>query len=308
MNSQSRQPLHQVMESLSAAEAEAIEAEFMYQYEAGAPARDQENLGITTRRIFGGVALSARTDPSRYWSKALALGFDDPVTADLIDQVLDVYRAEENPFAVLQIAPEVLPDDWEWIRRTRGLSEGGRIAKFAAPIETLAPPDNEEPANHERPANHETPANHQMADHEDLRIAPVTKADAERWATVLADTLSMPFEAIRNMFAASVGHPQFFPYAAWDGDAIVGGGNLFVQGRIASLNTDGVLASHRRRGAQSALAAARIGKARELGCQWVTAETGVPAEGKSNSSMNNGLRAGLKLIYVRRNYIWRNES
>jgi hypothetical protein len=111
------------MESLSAAEAEAIEAEFMYQYEAGAPARDRENLGITTRRIFGGVALSARTDPSHYWSKALALGFDDPVTANLIDQVLDVYRAEENALAVVQIAPEVLPDDWEWIRRTRGLSE-----------------------------------------------------------------------------------------------------------------------------------------------------------------------------------------
>jgi hypothetical protein len=128
------------MESLSAAEAEAIEAEFMFAYEAGAPARDQELLGIATRRICGGVALSARTDPSHYWSKALGFGFDDPVSADLIDQVIDVYRAEENPLAVLQIAPEVLPDDWDWIRRTRGLSQGGRIAKFAAPIESLTPP------------------------------------------------------------------------------------------------------------------------------------------------------------------------
>jgi GNAT superfamily N-acetyltransferase len=118
----------------------------------------------------------------------------------------------------------------------------------------------------------------------------------------------MPFEAIRNMLAASVGHPQFFPYAAWDGDTIVGGGNLFVQGGIASLNAGAVLASHRRRGAQSGLVAARISKARELGCRWVTAETGVPAEGKSNSSMNNMLRAGLKVLYIRHNYIWRNES
>jgi GNAT superfamily N-acetyltransferase len=283
------------MESLSAAEAEAIEAEFMYQYQAGTPARDQEVLGITTRRLFGGVALSARTDPSHYWSKALGFGFDDPVSADLIDQVLDVYRAEENPLAVLQIAPEVLPDDWEWIRRTRGFSEGARIAKLAAPIADLSPAGGGEPGGGEAGGG-------------DLRIAPVAKEDAERWATVVVEALGMPFEAIGHMLAASVGHPQFFPYAAWDGNTIVGGANLFVRGGVASLNAGGVQASHRRRGAQSALVAARIRKARELGCRWVTAETGFPAEGQSNSSMNNMLRAGLELIYVRHNYIWRNET
>ena len=113
---------------MEAVTAEAIEAEFMYQYETGAPARDQEMRGISTRRLSGGVVLSG---------------------------------AEENPLAVLQIAPEVLPDDWDWIRRTRGLHEGGRIAKFAARIDGLVPPDDT-----------------------DLRIAPITKDDADRWATV----------------------------------------------------------------------------------------------------------------------------
>jgi hypothetical protein len=272
------------MESLSAAEAEAIEAEFMYQYEAAMPAHDQEVLGITTRRLGGGVALSARTDPSHYWSKALGFGFEEPVTAGLIDQVLDVYRAEDNPLAVLQIAPEVLPDDWEWIARTRGLTAGGQLAKFAAPIADLDPPGTT-----------------------DLRIAPVTKDDAERWATVLRESFGFPPEGNQGLFAAAVSHPQFFPYAAWDGDTIVAGANLFVQDGIASLNSGATLAAHRGRGAQSALIAARVAKARELGCRWVVAETGQPAAGESNPSMNNTLRAGLKKIYVRRNYVWRNE-
>ncbi|NMO54030.1 GNAT family N-acetyltransferase [Actinoplanes sp. TBRC 11911] len=272
------------MESLSAAEAEAVEAEFMYQYEAAMPAHDQEVLGIATRRLSGGVVLSARTDPSRYWSKALGLGFEEPVTADLIDQVLDVYRAEDNPRAVLQIAPEVLPDDWEWIARTRGLTARGRVAKFAAPIGDLAPPGTT-----------------------GLRIAPVTKDDAEPWATVVRESFGFPPEGNQGLFAAACGHPQFFPYAAWDGDTIVGGANLFVHGGIASLNSDGTAAVSRGRGAQSALIAARIAKARELGCRWVVAETGQPADGESNPSYNNMLRAGLKVIYVRRNYLWRNE-
>jgi GNAT superfamily N-acetyltransferase len=273
------------MESLSVAKAEAIEAEFMYQYENAAPAHDQEILGIAARRLSGGVVLSARTDPSHYWSKALGFGFEEPVTSELVDRILDVYRAEENSLAVLQIAPEVLPDDWAEIRRTRGLGEGGRIAKYAIGIDNLAP-----------------------AGTSDLRIAPVTKDDAERWAAVVTDGLGMPPEGTAGMLAASAGHPQFFPYAAWDGDTIVGGANLFVHDGIASLNAGGVLPSHRRRGAQGALIAARVEKARELGCRWVTAETGQPGEGESSSSMNNMLRAGLKVIYVRRNYIWRNEQ
>jgi hypothetical protein len=271
------------MRTLSTAQTETVEAEFMLGYVGGAPARDQETLGIATRRIGGGVVLSARHDPTRYWSKALGFGFAEPVSGYLIDRVLDVYRSEGNPGAGLQVSPEVLPDDWAEIVRTRGLEPAGEILKLAAPIEDVidaTAPDG-------------------------LRIAPVGKEDADMWAEAVLDGFGMPHEGLAGMIAATVGHPQFFPYAAWDGDAVVGGGNLFVHGPIASLNAGSMKPGQRRRGGQTALIAARVRRARELGCRWVVTETGNPAEGESNPSTNNMLRAGLKPLYVRRNYVWR---
>jgi GNAT superfamily N-acetyltransferase len=179
------------------------------------------------------------------------------------------------------VAPDVLPADWEDIRQARNLREGGALIKYAAPIENLA-----------------------LSGASDLRIAPVTENDAEAWAAILQESFGFPEEGSRGLFAASVGNPQFHPYGAWDGDTIVGGGNLFIKDDIASLNAGAVSSTHRRLGAQSALIAARIAKARELGCQWVTAETFQRPEGESDSSMNNILRAGLKVIYARQSWIW----
>jgi GNAT superfamily N-acetyltransferase len=262
------------MHTLSAAQTEAVEAEFMYQVEAGAPAHDQEVLGIATERLAGGVVLSARNDPTAYWSKALGFGFDEPVSGHLIDQILDVWRAEQNPLGVLQIAPEVIPDDWDEIRETRGLEPGGRTAKLAAPIDDVV-----------------------ATGESDLRITPVAKEDTERWAHAVLDGFGMPHEGISGMLMAMAAHPQFHPYAAWDGGTIVGGATLFVQGQIGELVAGAVLEQYRKRGAQTALIAARARKARELGCRWVVAETD---EGRSG----NMLRAGLKQLYVRQNHVW----
>jgi hypothetical protein len=44
------------------------------------------------------------------------------------------------------------------------------------------------------------------------------------------------------------------------------------------------------------------------GCRWLVAETGKPAGGASNSSLNNMLRAGMRPLYMRENWIWRPDS
>lgn len=270
------------MANLSTMQAEAIEAEYMFRYLADAPVADQKTLGIATRRLSGGVVLSARNDPTQYWSKTLGLGFTEPITGELVKQILDFYRAEQNPLGVLQFAPEVLPQDWDEIVRVNGLTPGARIAKYAAPIENVA-----------------------AAGETSLRIAPVAKDDAEQWAKVVLDGFGMPHDGLVGMLIASSEHPSTHAYAAWHGDTIVGGASLHVHGDIASLNTASILQPFWKRGAQTALISARLGKARELGCRWITTETFQPAEGEHNSSMSNMLRAGLVKLYIRQNYIWR---
>ncbi|GII52645.1 hypothetical protein Pth03_10340 [Planotetraspora thailandica] len=262
--------------------AESAEAEFMYQYESNVPPSTASALGITTSRIGGGVAMSMRHDPTGYWSKALGFGFDEPVTDDLIGRVLDFYRSEGSKGAVIQIAPSVLPPNWPEIARTHGLQPGGHIAKLGAPIEAVVP-----------------------AGETRLRIEPVGAGDARMWASAILKAFGMPEEGIAEMLVASVGHPHFRPYAAWEGDQIIGGGNLYVHGEVGSLNTGSTLPDHRNRGAQSALIAARAKEAASAGCRWLVAETGQPSDGESNPSLNNMLRAGLQQLYTRQNWIWR---
>ncbi|MET8369155.1 GNAT family N-acetyltransferase [Micromonospora profundi] len=263
--------------------AEQAEAEFMFQYEAGAPTDVRAALGMAATRMGGAVVLSMRHDPTGYWSKALGFGFDEPVSADLIAAVCDFYRAEATPAAVLQIAPDLLPADWDDICARENITGGSTWVKLAAEIGTLRP------------------------GHTDLRVGPVPPELHGQWASVVLRCFGMPEQHLGPMLTGAVRDPRFQPYAAWDGDEMVAAANLFVHGAVGSLNTGATLPSHRGRGAQSALLTARAAAAERAGCRWVVSETGRPDPGSSNPSLTNMLRVGLTPLYERRNWVWRAE-
>ncbi|WUR56994.1 hypothetical protein OHS32_17550 [Micromonospora chokoriensis] len=260
--------------------AELAEAEFMFRYESGASADVRDALGIRTARMGGGVVLSMRHDPTGYWSKALGFGVDEPVTGELIAQVCDVYRAEGTPSAVIQIAPDRLPADWDEICARENITAGGVWVKLAGEIDALKPGGT------------------------DLRVGPVPDESVPEWASVVLRCFGMPEEHLGPMLTASVRDPGFRPFAAWDGAEMVAAANLFVHGEVGSLNTGATLPTHRGRGAQSGLLAARVAAATAAGCRWVTAETGRPAQGSSNPSLDNMRRLGMSPLYERRNWVW----
>jgi GNAT superfamily N-acetyltransferase len=262
-------------QSLTPAVLEGIEAEFMYRYQADAPQAVQEQLGIRTTRIGGGVALSMRHDPTHYWSKALGFGLEQPVTGALVEELVEFYRSNQTVRAGIQIAPALLPADWDDIAEKNGLKAGSGINKFAAPIEDLT------------------------FGKSDLRVEEVRAEHAQEWAVTLLTGFGMPLEGLSGMTAAIVTNPAFRPFGAWDGDRLVAVGNMLIQGTAASLNAGATLPEYRGRGAQSALIAARARAAADAGCEWVVAETG-----ESGSSFNNMRRAGLQSVYLRRNWIW----
>lgn len=269
------------LEQLTVAKAEGAEAEIMYRYVASATPSTKSELGIATTRMGGGVVLSVRNDVTGYWSKALGFGFSEPVTGALIDRVIDFYRAEGSRGAVIQIAPEVLPDDWSQICDRHGLTAGGEIHKLVGSLDALGVDANV-----------------------DARVARVGAADAEAWATATLRGFGMPPEGLFDMLKASADDPDIHQFAAWVDGEIAATGNLLIHGDVGALNAAATLTAHRNRGLQTALIAARIAAAAQAGCRWIVAEADKPADGAGNPSLNNLQRAGLRPLYARRNWVW----
>jgi GNAT superfamily N-acetyltransferase len=133
----------------------------------------------------------------------------------------------------------------------------------------------------------------------DLRVV-----DAESpadFGTAFAEGYGLP-PALEDFAAAVVGRPCWHCFVAYDGAQPVAAGALFESGEAGWLGAAATLPSHRGRGAQGAILAARVERARECGLRVLVTETGVPRDGQPGASFRNILRSGFRPTYVRPNY------
>ncbi|MFD4604504.1 GNAT family N-acetyltransferase [Streptomyces sp. NPDC058464] len=269
--------------------AEQSEAEALFQFETRAPESVRTALGMSAARIGGGVVLSMTDDVTHFWSKALGFGVATPVTADLVKEVCDFYRAAGTPQAVLQIAPAFLPEDWADICEQEGITASGSAwVKLVCPVdEAVARAD----------ASGRSP--------DGIRVAPVEAGQADVWGEVMMTAFGMPVEPYARMAAGSVGQPGWHPHAAWLDGELVGTGTMYVRDGTAQFFAGSVAAHARNRGGQTALLAARARRAQQLGCGTLVAETGAETPGTHNPSLHNMLRLGFEVAYERRNWLWK---
>jgi hypothetical protein len=280
-----------VAEPIPPALVEQSEAEALYDFEFGAPSQVRAALGMESFRIGGGVVLSMRNDPTQFWSKTLGLGFEEPVTAELIEEVCGFYRAQETPMAVIQLAPSVLPEDWADICAKMNISAGSPWVKLVCDTDVAV-------ARSEERAEPET----------ELRVGPVEAGQAREWASVMLGVFGMPQEGLAEMVVSSVGRPDWHPYAAWDGEDLVATGTMHVHQSAAQFFSGATLPHARHRGGQSGLLTARARAADAAGCRWLVAETGAETPGTHNSSLHNMLRIGFSVLYERQNWIWQSTT
>jgi GNAT superfamily N-acetyltransferase len=99
-----------------------------------------------------------------------------------------------------------------------------------------------------------------------------------------------------------LGRPGWHCFLAWDGDEPAAAATLFAPGDIAWFGGAATRPAFRGRGAQTALLAARIERACELGVRRMTVETGERVEGRTDQSYRNILRAGFREAYLRPNW------
>ena len=257
----------------------------MYDFQLAAPRSTRSQLGMRSLRIGGGVALAMRHDPTGLWSKTLGIGFDEPVTDALIRDVGSFYRSERVESVTLQLAPSVLPANWDELRRKNHISAGPTWLKLTRDLTT--------PTGGTAPDRGTT-----------LQVGPTTPRQADEWASVMLRAFGMPEGPLSQMAAASVGRTDWHAFSAWDNTEMVATATMHIDRDVAQFFAGATLPQARGRGAQSALLTARSTVALAAGCRWLVAETGAEAPGTHNPSLHNMLRSGFTIQYPRQDWIW----
>jgi GNAT superfamily N-acetyltransferase len=121
------------------------------------------------------------------------------------------------------------------------------------------------------------------------------------FASVVRATWGAPPDSARWL-SGLLGHPSWHSFIAYDGEQPVAAGMLYAEGEVGWLGITATLVEHRGRGAQSAILAARVDRARELGLRLLVTETEARDGGEPGPSYRNVLRLGFEPAYVRPNY------
>jgi GNAT superfamily N-acetyltransferase len=232
-------------------------------------------FGADAVRVGGAVCAVAPGVEEVTINRVIGLGISEPASDEVLDRIADVYGSIRHAIA---LAPGARPAGVAAMLRERGYAPAHAWVKFAR---TAAGP----PA----PAS-------------DLRIERIGPEQAEEFTAVLAAGFEIP-QSVTAMLSHLPGRPGWSWYLAHDGKTPVACGALFVHGRHGWLGQAATLPAHRRRGAQFALIAARIGAAGAAGAEVVVTETGEIVDDRPTISYRNILRAGFRPVYLRPNYV-----
>lgn len=259
--------------------AELTEAEFSVDLFVEASDSLSRQLGMDYLRIGGGVAALMSNDPTGfYWSRVLGLGWTEPITDDLVAEILNWYRSHGSSSVIFQVSPLVAQSDWQAVLERAGFTAGGSWVKC---IRDTSPP---------------------VTAPTDLQIRPLTEEDGKRYAEVYWAGFEFEDPLFIEWMSGQPTMARWRTFGAFDGDELAAVGALFLDGDYGGMSGAATLPSFRNRGAQGALIAARVEAAATEGCHWVISETGAETVDDPNPSLHNLHRYGFTDLYDRRNW------
>ncbi len=229
------------------------------------------------------VALAAMEVDLAFFNRSIGLGVGAPATDDDLDATVDFYGGLGRRVAMAHIAPDAQPADIGTRLSAHGFAPWTRWAKCWRPIgaepETAAAPTA-------------------------LRIERIDRGGATDFGTIAVSSLALPAESA-SLITAPIGRSGWTHYLGWLDDRPVTIGAMFVVDGIAWFGYGATLPSARRRGGQTEMLVARLRDAADLGCRMVVTETGEDRPDAPNPSFRNLERAGFRVAYLRKNWMWR---
>ncbi len=247
------------------------------QQRAASP-RVAAELGLRVACIGSATVLIAEEVDLIQYNRVLGLGVAEPATEEMVDGIVGLYRPLGVPFAG-QISPAARPAELAGWLEARGIRRADNWAKLFR--------DAQPPA----------------AARTDLRVESIGAEHASAFAEIACGVFGIR-ALIHPWVKATVGRPGWRHYLAFVGEMPVATGALFVQDGTGWIGWNTTVASHRGRGAQSALIARRIADAGAMGCRWLVADTAEDLPDSPNPSYHNLLRAGFQRAYQRPNYVF----
>jgi GNAT superfamily N-acetyltransferase len=256
-------------------EVERVERDAWADLYEAAPDHVRAALGVQSRRIGETLLLVCGGIDSLQFNRLNGLGVFTPARGEEIDEAVAAFDAAGVGDWVIHFA------------------EGADAVELACAARGLVP----HPMSWAKFAREASPA---MEVATVLQVREVGANEADRFGETVAEGFGLP-QVMGDWLSALPGRDKWKCFVAFDGEAPVGAGALFIDGANAWLGMGATLADHRGRGAQPALLAARIEAARQAGCQILTTETGIPSGDEAGPSYKNIHRAGFLIAYPRPN-------
>lgn len=244
-----------------------------------APPGFREANGISVERLGAAVVLLATRSNNVALNRTLGHGFDQPLTAARLSEVVEHYVGRGISRFLLQWCPLGVPAHADAILGAAGFEPRTRMARMYRAAEPVILPDVPLEIRHVRP------------DERDL------------FGILLASAHEGP-AAHAPGFSSTIGRRGWQHYVALASGRPVGGAALHVGGEVAWCGLAGTLPEARRQGAHLLLLAAPLNDAAAAGCRWVVCDTMEETPERPNASFRNMRRAGFETAYLRTNYLF----
>ena len=243
-------------------------------------AQDEETragLGLSLHRVGGAIVSVCRSDPSILLNRVAGLGVDRPATATELAEIRRLFDGAGIGRFFLHLAPGAAPRELRELIESHGLRPARGWMKFVR-----------------------SPGPAPVADC-DLAVREIDRRHADAFGAIAAFGFDLRQESGR-VLANLVGRPEWRVFMAFDGDRPAACGALFSHQGMAWTDFGATHPDFRRRGAQSALLAARVRAAGQAGRDLIATETGEAVPGDPQHSYGNILKSGFEEAYLRENW------
>jgi len=212
-------------------------------------------------------------------NRAVGIQIDHATTIEEIRRIGQIFEECGSRRYAIQLCPSASIPEVLKLLKSEGFVHFNNWTKLIRPVEDPAPDADSR-----------------------VRVERIDEEHAPIFAEIVCHSFGWP-GLMKQWISRMVGTEGWYHYLAYENDAPVATGAMFVHDTIAWFGYAATRPDFRRHGAQSGLICKRLDDARSAGCSHIVVETAEEQPEKPNPSYHNLIRYGFTPAYQRPNYL-----